>query len=306
MSHPIYPMAAVTTVVALAVFGSMLWQICPRDSRRRSVFALLAIGFCMSPLAFYGVRRPLLVRPLEPILSQPGWDAGGWPIARDLIHLAYAPLTEEPAKLVPWLVLLAAGAPLWPARRMVAPVALAAGLGFAVGEIWLVARLVAQANDPKLAGLPWYAFGGFLGERLLTCIAHPLFALPTVALARRKWQWGFAGLALGMLLHASANTPILLMQRKVFGWKTEVWSVLVQLWVIVFFVAGLVALIGATYGRKVVRKMFARQMICPGCGATYRQPIFMGLNFGMSRYERCSVCHKWHWVTMENLAPLKK
>lgn len=305
MLHPIFPMAAVTTVVAVTVFGTMLRQICPRDARRRWVLVLSMLGCCMTPLAYYGVRRPLLIRPLEPIFAQPGWAAGGWSVARDLIRLAYAPLTEEPAKLAPWLALLAAGAPLWPARKMLAPVALAAGLGFAIGEMWLVAGLVAEANDPKLARLPWYAFGGFLGERLLTCIAHSLFALPTIALARRRWQLGFAGLALGMLLHALANAPILLMNRSVFGWKTEVWSVLVQLWVIAFFIAGLVALIVATYGGTMLRKIFARQMICPGCGAAYRQPIFWGLNFGMSRYERCSVCYKWHWVTMANLAPLK-
>ena len=44
-------------------------------------------------------------------------------------------------------------------------------------------------------------------------------------------------------------------------------------------------------------------MICPGCGAIYRQPILLGLNFGMSRYERCGACRKWHWVSLSNLAP---
>jgi hypothetical protein len=34
MFHQIYLMAAVTSVVSLAVFGSMLWQISPRDGGR--------------------------------------------------------------------------------------------------------------------------------------------------------------------------------------------------------------------------------------------------------------------------------
>jgi hypothetical protein len=306
MLHQIYVMAAVTSVLALAGFGTMLWQICPRDGRRLWVLATLAIGCLMSPAAFYGVRRPLLIGPLEPVLTRPEWNDPRRSIARDVIRLAYAPLTEEPAKLAPWLVLLAAGAPLWPTRRMVAPLALAAGLGFAVGEIWLVAGFVAQANDPKLAELPWYFFGGFLTERLMTCLAHALFALPTVRMARKGWKWGAIGLALGMLLHGLSNAPILLMHRSVFGWKQEIWSVIVQIWVAAFFVAGLLALIAAAFGRKMLRRMWANRMICPGCGAIYRQPIVFGLNCGMSRYERCSVCRKWHWVTLKNLAPLKE
>src|SRR5204862_8068495 len=118
MFHPIYVMAAATSVVALAVFGMILWQMCPRD-RRSWVLLLLVIGCFMSPAAFYGVRAPLLIWPLDPILKQPGWADRGWSMVRDLIRLAYAPLTEQPAKLAPWLELLAAGAPLWPARRLV-------------------------------------------------------------------------------------------------------------------------------------------------------------------------------------------
>jgi hypothetical protein len=305
MVHSIFIMAAVTSVVALLAWGTLLWQISPRDRRWRSLLGMMLIGFVMSPVAFYAVRRPLLIGPLEPILRQSGWTRGGWSIVRDVVRLSFAPLTEEPAKLVPWLALLAVGWPLLPTRRMVAPLALAAGLGFAVGEIWLVAGFVAQANDPKLAGLSWYAFGGFLSERLMTCICHALFALPTMALARRGWRWGAIGLALGMSLHWISNAPIVLMHRETFGWKRETWGLLIQLWLILFTVVGLLAIIAAAAGRKVLRKMWSRRMICPECGAIYRQPLLLGLNFGMSRYERCGACHKWHWVTLKNLAPLK-
>lgn len=267
---------------------------------------LLAIGCFMSPAAYYGVRVPLLIGPLEPGLKQPGWDEPGWSIARDAIRLAFAPITEEPAKLLPWVVLLAAGAPLWPARRLVAPVALAAGLGFAVGEIWLVAHFVAQANDPKLAALPWYAFGGFLSERLMTCLTHPLFALPTVMLARKGWKGAALGLAMGMALHGLSNAPIVLMHRKAFGWKPEIWSVIIQIELVVLSIVGLLSLLAASFGRKTMKKIWAGRMICPECGATYRQPIVMGLNCGMKRYEPCGACGKWHWVTIANLAPLKR
>lgn len=303
MVQPIYIMAGVTTIVALTVFGGMLRQICPADRRRRYVFGMVLLGLFMSPAAFVAVRRPLLLQPLEPKFRQPAWKAGGWSIVRDAIRLSFAPLTEEPAKLAPWLLLLAMGAPLAPTRRMIAPLALAAGLGFAVGEIWLVAGFVAQANDPKLAGLPWYAFGGFLGERLMTCVLHTLFALPTVALARQGWKWGAIGLALGMTLHWIGNAPIVLMRREAFGWKRETWQVLIQFWLIALTIVGLLVLFGVFTGRKTVRKVLSNRMVCPECGREYRRPILFGLNFGLRRYERCGVCHKWHWVTLKNLAP---
>lgn len=303
MFHPIYAMAAATTVVALAAWGTLLWQICPSDKRRPLVIKMMAFGFLMSPAAYFAIRRPLLIGPLEPILTQPGWDVDGWSIMRDVVRLCFAPITEEPAKLAPWIAMLAVGSPLSPARRMIAPLALAAGLGFAVGEIWLVAGLVAQANDAKLASLPWYSFGGFFSERLMTCITHALFALSTITLSRRGWKWGASGLAIGMMMHWLSNAPIVLMHRKAFGWKPEVWAVLVQLWLVLFTVAGLAAIVAAFTGRKMLRRILSRRMVCPECGAVYRQPLLLGLNFGMSRYEPCGVCRKWHWVTLKNLAP---
>lgn len=96
MLHPIYRMAAVTSIVALAVWGSLLWQICPRDGRRPLIIALLLIGCFMSPAAFFGLRRPLLIGPLEPILVQPEWNFGGRAVVRNVVRLSFAPLTEEP------------------------------------------------------------------------------------------------------------------------------------------------------------------------------------------------------------------
>ena len=137
-------------------------------------------------------------------------------------------------------------------------------------------------------------------------LAHALFALPTMMLSRRGWRSGLCGLALGMLLHGISNAPIVLMQRDVFGWKRETWGLIIQLWLALITAVGLVALLGAVAGRKIIRKLWANRMICPECGGIYRQPIVLGLNFGMSRYEPCGLCHKWHWVTLKNLAPLKR
>lgn len=76
MIHPIYVMAAVTSVVALAAWGTLLWQICPRDNRRPLVINLVLLGFFMSPAAYFLVRRPVLIGPLEPAAAASGCLAG--------------------------------------------------------------------------------------------------------------------------------------------------------------------------------------------------------------------------------------
>ena len=304
--HPIYTMAVVTTLAMLAIWGSMLRQLSPRDGRFRLLIGMLCLGCFACPIAFFAIRRPFLIALLEPVFSQPIWEEGWRSICRDVMRLCFAPLTEEPAKLVPWLIVLGLGVPLWPARRLVAPVSLGLGLGFAVGEVWLVAWLIAQRGDPQFAQLPWYQFQGFLTERVMTGMAHTLFVFPTVWLARKGWKHALFGLAIGMTLHWFSNSAIVLMHREAFGWTKNAWGVLVQLWIALFAIAGLIVTIGVWLGPKKARRMWARRMTCPECGGVYTQPLIMGLNFGMKRYEPCGVCHKWHWVTLENLAPDKK
>src|SRR4029077_5818427 len=112
------------------------------------------IALPLQPLAFYFVRVPLdhwLVGQLGSASAAYQW-----------LTSFYAPLTEEPAKLVPLLI---------PAIRNdiraanFVRYALAIGVGFAIGEMWFIADRVAHA--PAFAGMPFYLFGGYLGERLL-------------------------------------------------------------------------------------------------------------------------------------------
>ncbi|MFO0940499.1 MAG: PrsW family glutamic-type intramembrane protease [Pirellulales bacterium] len=303
--HPIYITALFTSILGLGAFGSILWQVTPTDSRKR-IFAVLALGMLMSPAAFYWVRTPLLLNPLKDWIESNG-QLGGWHQAMaDAVSLTFAPLTEEPTKLLPWVVLLLAGVRLSPTKKMVVPIALAAGVGFAVGEIWLIAKMIATADKPEFRQLPWYAFGGFIAERLETCFTHSLFAFPTVVLARRSWRHAVLGLLLGMLLHYLGNAPIVMMKRDFPPLGAGAWSVILQLWVLGFSLFGAVVLLVYHYGSKMLRKILRRRIICPECGCEYRQPILMGLNFGNWRYEQCQVCYKWHWVSLKNLAELPK
>jgi hypothetical protein len=285
----IYIAALITTLFALAVVGTFLWQVTQRQDRG---LMLLLVVLCLplSMSTFYGVRKPL-DRYLAARLGDPS-------PALTALRLCYAPLTEEPAKLVPLLLL---GLPWFRGRlnaKSVVAVALALGLGFAVGEIWLVARFVAL--DPKLGHLPFYLYGGFLGERLQTCLIHPGFTVLAVAGLARGWRWFPLGLLGAMTLHFLGNFPIYLMQQNAWGLGMEAWATIVGLWVAAFAVGSLVLLGLIYFGPAAAKKLFTARVLCPDCGQQYRQPLF-GMNMGMKRYEQCPLCKKWHWIDIRDL-----
>lgn len=299
--HPIYVMAFVTSFVAIALFGAFTWQL-SKGQNRILLLVLGLSGLVMSPAAFYLVRLPAKTA-FESRLLQSGWDLEKGSPTLDAIRLTYAPVTEEIAKLLPWAVLLLLGVSLRPTEKRIAPLSMTIGLSFAVGEIWLVAKLLADSpNTPMVA---WYAYGGFFGERLMTCFSHALFALPTVWLSRLGLRFVPFGLLAGMTLHYLGNGPIVLMNREAFGIDKSTWMVIVQLWLTLFTVISVVAILSAHLGSEIVKRLWKARMICPECGAEYRQPILMGLNAGLWRYEPCGACKKWHWVSPDNLAPAK-
>jgi hypothetical protein len=285
----IYVAAVITTILALVAAGTVLSQVTLREDRSLIVL-LLALALPLSPAMFYGVRKPL-DRLLEAQL-------GKHTSALTAVRLCYAPLTEEPAKLAPLLVLL-----LPPFRRRltggtIVSMAMALGLGFALGEIWLVAGFVAR--NPEMARLPFHMFGGFIAERIETCFIHPGFTVVAVAALAGGWRWFPLGLLGSMTLHFLGNFPILLMQQDTLGLGKETWSLLVGLWVAGFTIGSLLLLGLIYFGPAAASKLFTARVLCPSCGQRYRQPIF-GLNMGMKRYERCPVCKKWHWVDIRDM-----
>ncbi len=130
----IYYAAIITTAVALAVFGSLIVRLRqPADKLRLWLAMVLVLP--LQPLVFYLVRVPFdhwLVGSLGA-----GSAAYKW-----LITL-YAPLTEEPAKLLPLLVPIILH-DIRPTNFV--RYSLAIGLGFAVGEMWFVAERVAPTR----------------------------------------------------------------------------------------------------------------------------------------------------------------
>ena len=276
--HGIYITAMITSAVAATVFGTVIRKLRqPADGRL--LWLALLIALPLQPLAFYLVRLPL-----DHWLSAHFGVAS--PIYQWLTSL-YAPLTEEPAKLLPLLI---------PAiRRDIRPTnfvryALAIGTGFAIGEMWFLAERVAR--DPAFATVPFWQFGGYFSERLMTCVLHSAFVSVTLWQVRRRFALGFAGAA---ALHWLCNFPILLMVWNVGGFGKTTWGIIVQCWLLLYFFAAMAMLSCFVFGRVALGRMFFGHRRCPECGKDYDAPLF-GINLGTTRYERCPHCRHWHWT----------
>jgi len=276
--HSIYFTAVLTTAIAIAVLGTVMHQFqLPATGRLLWLAAVLVLP--LEPLAFFFVRVPLD----HGLVAQLGSTSA---VYKWLVTL-YAPLTEEPAKLVPLLI---------PAIRRdiraetFVRYALVIGVSFAIGEMWFLAERV--AGNPAFAGKPFYFFQGYFGERLMVCVFHSAF----VALALWRWRRRFAlGLAGAMTLHWLGNFPIFLKVWNIGSLGNAFWAAFIDCWSLVYLVATLALLIYLGSHRMVPPKAFYGRRNCPECGSDYAAPIF-ALNFGQTRYERCPHCRRWHWA----------
>lgn len=269
--------AALTTLVTAIIFGAVIHKF-RLPANERLVWLATFIALPLQPLVYYHVRVPL-----------DGWLAASLGSSSDtytLLKTLYAPLTEEAAKLLPLLV---------PAifcdlrSENCVRYALAIGVGFAVGEMWFVADQIASV--PKIASLPFYQFGGYAAERLMTCVFHSAFVSMSLWCMRGRFAFGFAG---AVALHWLGNIPVFLMKWDVGDLGGTAWTLLVQgfLLLYLFAAAGLLAFL--TFGKFVPARIFYGRRACPECHGEYEPPL-MALNFGRSRYDRCPHCQRWHW-----------
>jgi len=278
----IYLTAILTTGVAALVFGTLIHKL-RLPANERLLWLAVGIALPLQPLVFYLVRIPLdhqLVAHLGSTSATYAW-----------LTSFYAPLTEEPAKLVPLLI---------PAiYRDISAInfvrySLAIGLGFAIGEMWFIADRVAQV--PALGVLPFYQFGGYVTERLMVCVFHTAFVSMALWRLRRRFAFGLAG---AMALHWLGNFPIFLKTWNVGSLGNTFWAAFIQLWLLFYFVAALALLFYFSFHRFVPPMAFYGRRDCPECGGDYDAPIF-ALNFGRIRYERCPHCRRWHWTKTRN------
>jgi hypothetical protein len=273
----IYIAAIVATALAIAIDGGVIWWKSGRAHRPLLLLAFLAT-IPMCALMFYAVRMPFN-----------DWLVGVMgakdPFYRFLTTF-YAPLTEEPAKLWPLLI-------PWFRRRIVkenaVAIAMALGLGFGVGEMWFLAERI--SHDPTLSAYPWYQLTGFINERFMVCIMHGAFtATALVALRKGRFAFGFAGAA---FLHYLGNFPIYLGALDVGHLGKPTWTIILGVWVALYFVAMLTLIIWYAAGRKQAGRAVFGRAKCPACGTVYDRPLF-GFNLVTKRYEPCPACHKWH------------
>jgi hypothetical protein len=204
--------AAITTALAL---GGLALVVKGKDDWRPFALAFL-VALPLQPLMMYVVRLPL------DGLLRTTYGIGGWVT---IAALFYAPLTEEPAK---WLTALVPAV-----RRAIAghPVslALAAGVGFGIGEIWFLANAL---NTPDYAKLAFWNFGGFMLERLAVCFLHGAFLAPAFVALARGHSFLLGGLV-GMVMHFLLNFPIFLAQVDAFGLGTG-WLSVLLIWMVGF------------------------------------------------------------------------
>ena len=274
----IHLIAIITTLLAVAIFGTWLLKLKQPANERLLALALL-IAIPLQPLAFYCIRLPL-----------DHWLVGLLGKQSDLyqwLRAFYAPLTEEPAKLVPLLipVILRDINP-----KNFARYALAIGLGFALGEMWLLADMVSQSAAVK--NLPFYQLTGYLVERLMTCLFHSVFVAVALWQLRRRFVLGVLG---AMALHFLGNFPIVLMAWNIGGLGEPMWSGIVQLWLVLYFLGALALFSYFISGQFAPGKMIYGVRHCPECNMDYDASL-LALNFGPRRYERCPHCQRWHWT----------
>ncbi|UCH77894.1 MAG: hypothetical protein JSU81_09235 [Candidatus Coatesbacteria bacterium] len=277
MSIPgIYIAAAVTSALALAVLGFYIFIRAPRGDRPLLILAAVA-NFALSPLAYHLLRMPL-----DRLLAK---GLGAYPGLYLFVKTLYAPLTEEPAKLwlllIPWFVHKVT-------RKNATRLAMALGLGFGVGEIWLLAQMI--ASHPEYAAMPWYYFGGFMSERFMVCLMHGAFT----AAALWRFRRGFVfGVLAAMGLHYLGNFPIFVAAVDPLEFGKQAWGIILSFWVIGYFLLMLTVLAFFAYGKFQPGRLFFGLAKCPSCGTVYPRP-FWGANLGTVRYERCPACKKWH------------
>jgi RsiW-degrading membrane proteinase PrsW (M82 family) len=271
--------AFITTVLAIVVIGLLIRRLSNDAPRWLLILAFLS-ALPAQPVAFYYIRLPL-----HGLLTQ--WIGTGALLTA--ISLFYAPMIEEPAK---WFSLV-----LPSLRRKLKPdnavaIAISAGLGFGVGELWFIAERL--AHSPQLANLPFYYFNGFLAERLMVCFLHGAFiALVFKRFAEGRSAWPAA--LLGIALHFALNFPIYLSNINLFGLGAEIWGFLLVVYVAGFTLA-MFGFVNRLSSDKV-RGGFLGEATCPECHEVYPRSFFAA-NLLTKRYERCPHCRKWHLVPM--------
>ena len=205
----IYIMAVITLSISLALWGGLIYLL---SGRTRRYFWLLILGLPFSAIAGLYIRPQAVIVVGQTFQVQPGLGLAA-PVWFLAFKVLVGPLVEEAIKVIPLLF-----RPAWKLvnnRRSALWVGFVLGVSFGLGEAAYIAYGVAQI--PEYASLPWYAFTGYMSERLMACFTHGILtSIFVIGLQRSGW-FALIGYLAALSLHLFWNMPTVLYQ---FQWIT--------------------------------------------------------------------------------------
>ncbi len=204
---PIYIMAAITLALSAALWGGLVYTLSGRNKR---LLWLLLPGLPLSAVVNLAIKRPLILW-----LGTIGHVAPGQGLATPLWFIValslVPPVTEEAIKVLP--LLLPVVRRQVDSRSSAMWVGISLGIGFGLGEAAYLAYNVAQV--PEYATYPWYAFTGYLGERMVVSLAHGLLTMLVVVGIWHGGPRALGGYLSAVLIHLLMNLGAILFQLDV-------------------------------------------------------------------------------------------
>lgn len=270
--------AIITTILAIILTNIFIFK---KSKNKKLLITLCFLQIPSSYLMFHFVRLPF-----------DAWLRTGIMNSSSLYTFItgfYGPVTEELAKLWPIFFIPLIYRKL--DKKNAVEMGLALGAGFAIGEIWMIALLLAK--KPEIIAYPWYMFAGFISERILVMPLHGGFTAIALYFLNKKKV--ILGIFLAITLHYFLNAPIFFIDWNLFGIGKGVWAILYSIW-FGFYIFGIFTILKyCSEGKVNLGKKLFGEINCPECGQKYPRP-FLGINLGLKRYEKCPHCKKWHFT----------
>lgn len=260
--------ATIATLASLILIGGVLLWKSPVADRKVLLILIVAL-LPISPIA-----NSLIRLPLEQCLKSCAIDDG---LIR-LFSFLFRPALEELVKLWPLLIPF-----VWRTTTSQTRVwrALAIGLGFGIGEMWMLAEIVFH-NEPEIANLGLLPLTGFINERIMVCVIHG--ALTAVALNQV-----LTGFPVSVGLHTAGNLPFFLREISAVALTEHLWKVVLQAWVLWYFFAMMVLIFNLAGGDLHAAWLLFGDARCPYCGMVYPRAS-LSWTLQVVHYDHCPRC----------------
>lgn len=218
----IYLTAIITTMLAALTIGTIVLKILKKNLFLFLPFTIFFLP--MSYITFTFIRVPIdkfvinYFKIPQAVMT--------WPLWYVTLVFLYAPVTEELIKLAPLLLPLI--------RKKISfnnriAIGMMIGLGFGIGELWLVASWFSQ--NVYMAEYHWYQLWGYILERLISCFSHGVFTAVALKGIGNKLT-KYIIYAIG--LHALSNLPIVMSRLGIIKLSTVIFQNISLLYLLLF------------------------------------------------------------------------